>query len=263
MNEKGKAVRSTKYNIEYYKNKNHGYDEFLNGYNLLPQFDNFIFSNIKKGDKVLDVGCGRGEIIIRCKSKGIDCTGIDYSSSAIKICMKALRDNKINQEKALVMNAKKLSFKDNKFDAVIMMDVVEHLHDWELNVALREAHRVLKVKGKILVHTSPNKNNMKVLRFIASLIKVKFASDEFHVNEQTPKKLIQTLSPLFTIKSLTKVKDKRYFSNQVSKRGSLVKLLFWFVDAIYDSKLFDYAMKNDLISEYLSTDIYVVATKNK
>ena len=257
-----KPVDRSLYNGEYYINKNHGYDKFLDGYKLLPQFEKFIFDNVRKTDKVLDVGCGRGEVIVRCAKRGIICFGIDYSKSAISICKEVLKDQKIRSERAEVMNAKKLGFKDKQFDVVIMMDVVEHLHDWELAKAFSEARRVLKPSGKILIHTSPNKNNMSILRSVASLFNIKFASDEFHVNEQTPLSLTRALKNYFSILTVKKIKDKQYFSNQVRNRSSLIRSVMALVDFLFDSTLVDLAMKNDVLSDWLSTDIYVVAKRS-
>ena len=38
-----------------------------------------------------------------------------------------------------------------------MFDVVEHLYPWELNQALNEAHRLLTLTGKLIIHTAPNR----------------------------------------------------------------------------------------------------------
>lgn len=258
---KKKSVSSSLYNGEYYISKNHGYDKFLDGYKLLPQFEKFIFDNVKKTDKVLDIGCGRGEIIVGCAKRGVTCFGIDYSRSAISICKEVLKNQRIRGDKAKVMNAKKLEFKDKQFNIVIMMDVVEHLHEWELTKALREARRVLKPGGKILIHTSPNKNNMSILRSLARTFNIKFASDEFHVNEQTPNSLVNYLSKDFLVLNVRKVKDKHYFSNQVMGRGIWVRFIFRTVDLFYDSPIFDLAMRSSRLSDWLSTDIYAVAIK--
>lgn len=52
------------------------------------------------------------------------------------------------------MSADKLAFKNNSFDAVIMMEVLEHVIDDEKTIA--EINRVLKPGGKFIV-TTPNK----------------------------------------------------------------------------------------------------------
>ena len=52
----------------------------------------------RKG-RLLDLGCGRGEISLQAALNGFDCTGIDYSEDAISIsregqgCFPSLRDS--------------------------------------------------------------------------------------------------------------------------------------------------------------------------
>jgi SAM-dependent methyltransferase len=38
----------------------------------------------------------------------------------------------------------------------MMLDIVEHLYPDELHIALRDAKRVLKPGGRIIIHTAPN-----------------------------------------------------------------------------------------------------------
>lgn len=52
------------------------------------------------------------------------------------------------------MSAENLEFKDNMFDAVLMIEVLEHIYDDKK--AINEVYRVLKPNGKLIV-TAPNK----------------------------------------------------------------------------------------------------------
>jgi len=103
---------------------------------------------MKKGDRVLDVGCGTGYFLARIeKVLQIDGVGIDFSSESIK---KAKRWQKEGLE-YLVAEAERLPFEDVSFDYVVCFDVLEHIEKQEK--VLKEMARVLKKKGKILIYT--------------------------------------------------------------------------------------------------------------
>ncbi len=98
----------------------------------------------KKG-RILDLGCGTGFNFSSINKFG-KCYGLDISKSALK------QAKKFNYKKLYEGNALKTPFKDNVFDAVLCMDLVEHLEeDVEL---LKEVKRILKPNG-ICMFTVP------------------------------------------------------------------------------------------------------------
>lgn len=116
-------------------------------------------AEIAPGMAVLDVGCGRGEIVRHCAQMGADAFGIDYAPVAVSLS----RDLVAGMGKTpgglgvARADAKHLPFPSGAFDRVLMLDVVEHLYPWELQSALREVRRVLRPGGKLVVHTAPNR----------------------------------------------------------------------------------------------------------
>ncbi|MCC7429393.1 class I SAM-dependent methyltransferase [bacterium] len=116
-------------------------------------------AQIKKGEKVLDIGCGRGEVVFQTANLGAISTGIDYSESAINFAQKTreLHENEIKSRTNFIcVNAEKLDFTDKTFDKIFLLDVVEHISKNELYTILREARRVLKKDGKLIIHSTPN-----------------------------------------------------------------------------------------------------------
>jgi len=161
-------VSASHYTEEYFLTACEGYDEFIasEGERLSRRLDAaFALAAITPGMRVLDVGCGRGEILRHCARLGADAYGIDYAPVAVKLSHevvaatgidvngKAIPQGKMGIGQA---DAKKLPFPGGAFDRVLMFDVVEHLHPWELHQALLEIHRVLKPDGRFVVHTAPN-----------------------------------------------------------------------------------------------------------
>ena len=105
---------------------------------------------------VLDLGCGRGEIVRHVSRLGADSYGIDYSRVSVEMTRRVM-SNEAGKHGVARSDAKALPFSDGAFDRVLMFDVVEHLHPWELDACLSEVYRVLKPGGQIIVHTAPNR----------------------------------------------------------------------------------------------------------
>ncbi len=109
---------------------------------------------LRKGDHVLDVGCGPGTITLDVAEfvypgKVI---GIDIAENAIKDARKAAKERNIENVEFVVRDACALPFKDGQFDVVY-----EHiLLKWLRNPldALKEQKRVAR-KGGLVVSTAP------------------------------------------------------------------------------------------------------------
>lgn len=154
-------VPSIKYDEEYFLTACEGYEEFLSGEGLylsrrLSQA--FALAEVTAGMRILDVGCGRGEILLHCARLGADVYGIDYAQVAVRLS-RQLADKHEAQGKVGVCQseAKRLPFPSSSFERVLMLDIVEHLYPWELHQVLLEVHRVLTPDGRLIVHTAPNR----------------------------------------------------------------------------------------------------------
>ncbi|MCS6954718.1 MAG: class I SAM-dependent methyltransferase, partial [Bryobacteraceae bacterium] len=113
---------------------------------------------VRAGMTVLDVGCGRGEIVRHCARLGATAFGVDYAPAALRLARELLaKDEGAPGRTGLARSdAKALPFPDNTFDRVLIFDVVEHLYPWELERCLAEARRALKPGGAVIIHTAPN-----------------------------------------------------------------------------------------------------------
>jgi len=106
---------------------------------------NFVDTNINKKDKgkrALDVGCGYGEYIQLLSKKGLNVKGIDVDKKAIR-----------GQENVIYSHAEKIPFKNENFDIITCIDVLEHVDDYEKSI--KEIRRILKKGGKLIL-TVPN-----------------------------------------------------------------------------------------------------------
>ncbi len=160
---KQKPLDPNLYTEEYFTTACEGFSEFLDteGEHLSRRLSAaFELAEVNPGMKVLDVGCGRGEILLHCARLGADVYGIDYAPVAMQLSNKLVQrstEEELTAKLGLYQaDAKNLPFPTGYFDRVLMFDVVEHLHPWELDQALQEVYRVLKPGGMFIVHTAPN-----------------------------------------------------------------------------------------------------------
>lgn len=158
-------VDSSKYNIAYYSSDCDGWELFklYKGKRLPSRLQVVLkMAGPVKGKRILDYGCGRGELVMNCALLGSEVVGIDYSKAAIDLANEATKElpnetqHKITFIQFNIKESGRLPYPDNNFDNVFLCDVVEHLHNWEIDEVLKEIHRVLKLGGKLILDT-PNK----------------------------------------------------------------------------------------------------------
>jgi len=155
------SVPSVLYNEEYFLSVCEGYQEYLTSegaYLSQRLAEALSVAGIAPGMRVLDVGCGRGEILRRTAQLGARAYGIDYAGAAVRLSRQVAVQYAgeglpigVYQASALL-----LPFQDGVFDRVLLLDIVEHLYPKELAVALEEVRRVLRPGGRIVIHTAPN-----------------------------------------------------------------------------------------------------------
>lgn len=158
-----KKVKSSLYTKEYYLSDCSGYQEFKKSFGeiLEPRLERIVKEiPLEKGVKVLDIGCGRGEMVFWAVKKGAEAVGIDYSPSAIKLAKQAQKKKGLAVREKIQfirMEGETLKFPDETFDAVFLIEVLEHLYPQQAEKVLSEIKRVLKDKGFLFVHTAPSR----------------------------------------------------------------------------------------------------------
>lgn len=106
--------------------------------------------SMDKPVRILDVGCGTGYFVVLLGKEGFDVTGIDLTQEMIKKAKELICDHGPYPENVQVMemDAEKLSFEDESFDAVVTRNLTWTLpHPIE---AYQEWYRVLKKGGVLL-----------------------------------------------------------------------------------------------------------------
>lgn len=106
------------------------------------------------GTRVLDAGCGRGEVLLACAQAGARVAGADASAAAVAISRETLAGVEGADVREADLGA--LPWPDASFDRALLGDVIEHLEPDHAHRALAELRRVLAPGGVLVVHTAPN-----------------------------------------------------------------------------------------------------------
>ena len=125
--------------------------------NVVPDFIKFY--NLKDGDKILDIGCGKGFMLYDFKkaNSNFEVEGIDISEYAIKNSKTEVRDY------LKVGDAKTLEYPDNYFDLVISITTVHNLELEDCKKGLKEIERVSKKNKFITVDAYSNEKEKELM----------------------------------------------------------------------------------------------------
>ena len=116
-------------------------------------FLNYIIKNffpINKSIRILDIGCGYGGLLYCAQKLGYkNSFGFDISLSQVKIS-KLLKVNNI------ILSSFENYFKNKKekYDLIIMLDVIEHLKKKKIKLYLDKIKKSLTSNGRIIIHTN-------------------------------------------------------------------------------------------------------------
>lgn len=174
-----KTLKPEEYSREYYCLK------YGNEHADLPEnkVENYLtalkYLKSRKGEKILDIGCGKGDIIKECTETGAYVIGIDYSMSAGKLS----KEN--GNENIILASATHLPFNNDIFDKITFMEVIEHMDDNDIGRSLLEIKRVLNDRGYVFASTP---NSWSWIINILSL-KTMYREDPYHINVKNPLQL--------------------------------------------------------------------------
>jgi len=101
------------------------------------------------GKRVLEVGCGTGRGLGYLSSRAREVVGGDLSEDNLSYA----REHYGDRVKLLLLDARCIPFRDNSFDVILSMEVIQYLPD--LEGFLSESRRVLNEEG-VLIFCLPN-----------------------------------------------------------------------------------------------------------
>ncbi|MEO6456816.1 MAG: class I SAM-dependent methyltransferase [Chloroflexia bacterium] len=111
---------------------------------LMPLLESADLSG--RTPRLLDLGCGTGELAPIFIKAGYSYAGIDIEPERIEYARKTYRQGEFH-----VMDASHLKYPDGHFDQILVTGVLHHLSDQEVREIVREMRRVLRPDGRALV----------------------------------------------------------------------------------------------------------------
>ena len=104
----------------------------------------------KEGERILDIACGGGELVLKIAERGCEVSGIDVSESGIEHAKRRAEREGITCE-FVVGSAEDLPYPYGCFDKIVCSSSLEHfVNDVK---ALKELYRVLKPDGSAVLTT--------------------------------------------------------------------------------------------------------------
>jgi len=136
------------------KLKNWDNKTWLSSKSYISQFNKFLKTKISfnKNSKILDIGCGRANIISTLQKK------YKFKDKPIGIDVVASKDVKKNILFKRI-DALKYLKKQKKYDFILIKQTVHFFSKTNLNSLLNLAKKSLNPKGKILIFSLKTKNN--------------------------------------------------------------------------------------------------------
>jgi ubiquinone/menaquinone biosynthesis C-methylase UbiE len=109
--------------------------------------------SLPAGARVLDVGCGPGELMLKLLRRGYDVSGIDIAEGMVGEALSTIRASGFPQfSAATVGDIERLEFKNGDFDVVVASGVIEYQKGDD--ASLKEMKRVLKPGGHLILNVT-------------------------------------------------------------------------------------------------------------
>jgi demethylmenaquinone methyltransferase/2-methoxy-6-polyprenyl-1,4-benzoquinol methylase len=132
-----------------------------------------VVAELVPADRILDIGCGTGELTAMLAVEGASVEGFDIDAKMVEVAQEKIREE--NLEKTVSIHRMGVEgmdgFPDSSYDAVVSTLVFSELSDAERHFTLKHSARILKPDGLILIadEVMPQLKLKKVLHAIMRL----------------------------------------------------------------------------------------------
>ena len=166
-------------------------------------------ASAKRQGRVLDLGCGRGELTYYFVKQGFEVKAVDYSQNAIELAKTCFDGEEQLKEKVQFYCESVCTIPLIEcYDLAIASDLIEHLSFDELEQLYQRVSQHLKPDGLFVIHTFPNlwyyQYEYPRRRKAAAAVGLDLPAQPrtryerlMHINEQSPRVLKRQLSKHF------------------------------------------------------------------
>ncbi len=137
---------------------------------MLAHRNTSIIELTQGGHRLLDIGCGFGDLLYLLRGKYDILCGIDPSSDMVHQTTWNLQHRNVQNDFYVTQGvAEELKFENDYFDTVLLIDTYEHIHPEYRSKALAEIKRVLK-PGHALIVVTPSAWAMRAYAVLDNLL---------------------------------------------------------------------------------------------
>ena len=134
-----------------------------------------VVARLDRAGKVLDIGCGPGTFIGNYLD-GVDCLGIDFSAPQVDYANRRYGTAEHRFSRQV------LSGLEERFDAITMIELIEHLPPAEARGLLAEARGLLSPDGRLVVTTPNYRSLWPLIEWGVNLVS-RVSYEQQHINK--------------------------------------------------------------------------------
>lgn len=107
---------------------------------------------LPRGARVLDIGCGTGELLIEAGRRGVRGLGIDANEAMLKVAQKKSEKRNLGRRVEFRLgNALDLNLAKNTYDIIVSTLMISELHEDEVRKFVQAASNHVKPGGTVII----------------------------------------------------------------------------------------------------------------